>query len=205
MKRTLTCIICGYSGYFYSCYGRDDARCPNCLSLERHRHQWFVAQNEKVLARARPGPILHFAAEMWLAPLLKQIGPYISVDLNKRRKPRPDIVADARRLPFSDNQFTLVWASHLLEQIVDCNVAICEIFRILKPGKIAVLDVPIFGPTTQLLQFPDQYGNIWQPGRDWFQRYEAAGFQVTLHPSHAIPQWYGAPAQGIVAVCTKPL
>jgi hypothetical protein len=197
------CILCGYSGTFLDDRGRPHARCPACFSLDRHRYQWYVVQRKGLLEQAKPGPFLHFAAERWLAPLLRGIGSYVSTDINRSRKPPPDVIADACKLPFSDNRFTLAWASHLLEHIVECGIALAEIYRVLTPGGTAVLDVPVFGRRTVRLQSPDDYGHVWRPGYDWFKRYKAAGFQVKLYASHNAPAYYAFPKEAIVALCTK--
>ena len=49
---------------------------------------------------------------------------------------RIDHVADARSLPFSDNTFELIYASHIIEHIpwYDTATALAEWFRVLTPG-----------------------------------------------------------------------
>ncbi len=52
------------------------------------------------------------------------------------------IKADATNLPFSDKTFDRVIASEILEHIPNDQKAISEIYRVLKPGSIAMITVP---------------------------------------------------------------
>lgn len=55
-------------------------------------------------------------------------------------------VADARNLPFDNEQFTIVFALDVLEHVEDVDKAIDEIQRILKAGGLVILS----GPTESL-------------------------------------------------------
>ena len=52
-------------------------------------------------------------------------------------------VSCASDLPFEDNYFDLVLCNHVLEHVYDDQMAMNEIFRVLKKGGIAILQVPI--------------------------------------------------------------
>ncbi|GLQ24231.1 hypothetical protein GCM10007853_21050 [Algimonas ampicilliniresistens] len=43
-------------------------------------------------------------------------------------------VADARSLPYGDNQFDLVMAAHMLEHLAEPQATLAEMTRVLKPG-----------------------------------------------------------------------
>lgn len=55
---------------------------------------------------------------------------------------------DLTALTLADASCSLVWCSHVLEHIPDDRRAIAEIARVLAPGGVAVIQVPIGGPTT---------------------------------------------------------
>jgi SAM-dependent methyltransferase len=55
-------------------------------------------------------------------------------------------VGDLRRLPFSDRSFDRVFAAEVFEHIVDDELAMAEVARVLKPGGIVALTVPRAGP-----------------------------------------------------------
>jgi ubiquinone/menaquinone biosynthesis C-methylase UbiE len=62
---------------------------------------------------------------------------YVNVDLHGG-----DVRANALRLPFRDQAFDTVHASHILEHIPDLEAAMQEIHRVLRPGGTLVAHVP---------------------------------------------------------------
>lgn len=52
------------------------------------------------------------------------------------------VCADATKLPFKDNSFDRIIATEVLEHISDDQKAIAEMYRVLKPGGIAIVTVP---------------------------------------------------------------
>jgi SAM-dependent methyltransferase len=61
----------------------------------------------------------------------------LSVDIDPERK--PDVVADAHKLPFADGEFEMVLCTEVLEHVKNPKVVMDEIFRVLKPGGLIVL------------------------------------------------------------------
>lgn len=51
-------------------------------------------------------------------------------------------VSDVRALPFGDDAFDLVYSMGTIEHFPDSDVAVREIFRVLKPGGTAIIGVP---------------------------------------------------------------
>ena len=47
------------------------------------------------------------------------------------------------KIPFSDDYFDAIICNHVLEHVVDDSKAMTELFRVLKPGGWAILQVPI--------------------------------------------------------------
>ena len=59
----------------------------------------------------------------------------ISMDIDPEND--PDIIGDAHKLPFSDNEFEMILCTEVLEHLTEPHVAIKEMERVLKPeGKI---------------------------------------------------------------------
>jgi SAM-dependent methyltransferase len=57
--------------------------------------------------------------------------------------PRPEfVVSDLRRLPFESDAFDLVYSMGTIEHFPDSDVAVREMFRVLKPGGTAIIGVP---------------------------------------------------------------
>lgn len=135
------CPICGYHGVFISVGSppRRDARCPSCGSRERHRlvHLWVTEGGGDRLAGKR---ILHFAPEKVVQRQMRGNKLYETADLYESGVThRVDIAHTA----LADASYDVVIAHHVLEHIPDDRAAMREMFRLLKPGGIAVLSTPI--------------------------------------------------------------
>jgi len=65
---------------------------------------------------------------------------YISLDINPAVK--PDIVGDIHRLPIVNNSFAAVICHSVLEHARQPFLAAGEIYRVLKPGGIALIYLP---------------------------------------------------------------
>ncbi len=63
--------------------------------------------------------------------------------LNRLEIKNVDLIScSAENLPFEDNSFDMVYSSHVLEHIPDQQMALKEIYRVLKPGGIHFCVVP---------------------------------------------------------------
>jgi SAM-dependent methyltransferase len=51
-------------------------------------------------------------------------------------------VADVRSLPFKENAFDLIYSMGTIEHFTDYEVAVRELFRVLKPSGVAIVGVP---------------------------------------------------------------
>ena len=119
--------------------GRWDARCLNCGSRERHRllHLWIVENGGDKLAGKR---ILHFAPEKAFMRRMKGNPLYETADLMQAGVTHRLDITDTK-LP--DATYDVVMANHVLEHIPDDLEAMRELFRVLKPGGVALLTTPI--------------------------------------------------------------
>jgi SAM-dependent methyltransferase len=135
-----TCSVCGYRGRFQAA-GRPrriDARCPKCGSAERYRLlALWLDRHGGALRHAR---VLHFAPEKGLTQLLKsRVGSYQSADLTPGRA---DLVRNIEAIAESDSSYDCVVCSHVLEH-VDDRKALREVHRVLKPGGMALIMLPV--------------------------------------------------------------
>jgi len=182
------CPICGYRGVFLEHAGRRRQVCPGCSSKARHRALAVALADY----RRRHGwqPVeraLHFAPEDCLrttfAALARRV---VTADLEPRGV---ELALDVRRLPFRDGAFGLVVASHVLEHVLEDRLALAEIHRVLAPGGLAILVVPVTVPAT--LEFgaadPRRNDHVRECGPDYFERYAEAGFAVELLRSDRLP------------------
>ena len=99
---------------------------------------------------------------------------------------------DLQHLPFADETYDFVFASHVLEHIPDDQKAISEIRRILKPNGIAILPVPIDSENT--IEYPEpnphEFYHVRAPGMDYFDRYERHFSKVERFSSGSLPKKY---------------
>lgn len=165
------------------------AICPGCLSTYRQR--LMVAAIQHYLQPTNLH-ILHFAPEAPVYKALARHNTVTAVDIEPQLyKPvAPQCqYANATQLPFASHSFDMVVANHILEHIKNDHLALSEMYRVLKPGGIAVLQVPLTGPGLPHVEQPELptpaqaialYG---QPDhvriyslQSWQQRVALAGF-----------------------------
>ena len=166
------CPLCDYRGQLLTFRGRPHAQCPRCFSLERHRLQFSVLQNLLDKQTMQSMSALHFAPEPSMRAFFEaHFGCYKTADL---MMDDVDYQVDIQLLPFPDEQFDFVFASHVLEHIPDDGKALSEIHRILKPNGIAILPVPIICEHTIEYDEPDpsQDYHVRAPGLDYYERYK---------------------------------
>ena len=193
-KPKFTCSICGYNGPFLDINPRTGyrkyCRCPICNSYERHRLQKLVLDKFFKNIDTSSMKTLHFAPEKFFRNYFKEISSqYITVDL---LMDNIDINCDMRNLPFKDNEFDFVYASHVLEHIDDDIKALTEVKRILKSNGIAILPIPVVNDFTVKYEKPNPHesGHVRAPGKDYFERYKKIFSCVNLYRSSDFPEIY---------------
>lgn len=206
------CPCCGWKGVFLDVVPatgrRAHAECPRCGALERHRLQSFVLDEVMAGLDASGLAMLHFAPEAFFvrrfAPMFKR---YETADLER---PGVDHHVDLQSLPFADASYDVVYASHVLEHVQDDAAAISEIRRILRPGGVAVLPVPIMGAVTVEYDAPNplESMHVRAPGLDYHDKYRAAFARVDVYDSDGVPARFqphaiigGERKPGYVPVC----
>ncbi len=181
------CPFCSYKGQFKNLVKktgfRKNARCPQCKSLERHRLQKLVLDTVFADSNLCKQKILHCAPEPFLTQYLKPLfTQYVTADLCREDV---DIQCDLTQLPFADQEFDCLYASHVLEHIKDDQKALAEIKRVLKPNGIAILPVPIVEEIT--IEYPEpnpsETYHVRAPGKDYYQRYQQVFSKVKIYSS----------------------
>lgn len=194
-KEKFECPICGYKGPFanlsFPASYREHALCPKCGALERHRLQHLAVEEVLKDREPRTMAMLHFAPEKFFIPIFsRRFGKYETADrLMKMVNHRVDISS----LPFKDETYDFIFASHVLEYIDDDTRALKEIRRVLKPQGIAVLSVPVVGPNTIEYGGADHYEerfHVRSPGMDYFERYKRHFARVETYASDSFPEKY---------------
>lgn len=161
---------------------------PSTFSLERHRLLWLYLQNETNFFNDSL-KVLHFAPEQAFYKKFKNQPnlDYTTTDLNS---PLADVKADICNLPFENNMFDVILCNHVLEHIPNDTLAMQELYRILKPGGFAILQIPqdlnrehTFEDNTiidkkERTKIFGQYDHVRIYGRDYFNKLRSIGFTV---------------------------
>ncbi|WP_416384502.1 class I SAM-dependent methyltransferase [Salinimicrobium sp. HB62] len=167
---------------------RENVLSPSTLSLERHRLLWLYLKHHTDFFTA-PHKVLHFAPEQAFYKRFRKLKNlnYTTTDLES---PLADVKADICNLPFEDSSFDFILCNHVLEHIPDDTKAMKELFRILRPGGTAILQIPqdlqrektfqddsITDPKERAKIF-GQYDHVRVYGRDYFEKLRSIGFSV---------------------------
>jgi len=193
-KEKFECPVCGYRGPFEDFKPptghRKHAKCPKCKALERHRIQYLVINN--ILNSLNPSALkmLHFAPEPFFREFFSErFGQYETADLNMVGV---DHKVDLQELPFEDQSYDFVFASHVLEHIENDEKAISEIRRILKPNGLAILPIPLVCEKTIEYSEPNPHEthHVRAPGFDYFDRYDRYFSKVDKIRSDSLPTKY---------------
>lgn len=192
--RSRECPLCGTRRRRFLPYGyvtsREDALCPHCLALERHRMIWLWIERNTDLMASRPR-LLHIAPEVSLMRHFKRVyrgtEGYITADLES---PLADMHFDVQHIPLEPRSVDVVIANHLFEHVKDDRLAMRELYRIMRPGGWGIMVVPedrgrattfeddtITDPAERTRIF-GQYDHLRVYGRDYDDRLREAGFEV---------------------------
>jgi SAM-dependent methyltransferase len=188
-----TCPICLQTTFFVPAGDPPRARagCPYCGSLERHRLLYLYLRQRTALFRDQLS-VLHFSPERGLREVLEN-RKNLKYASSWYEPDRPaDFHLDLTALALPDNSWDVLIVYHILEHIPDDRKAMREMFRVLKPGGWAVVQVPVLeqeetreDPTaTTPQQRLEKFGNEdhvrFYGWKDFADRLAAAGFQVTI-------------------------
>ena len=120
---------------------RQNALCPVCNSSDRERLVYLYCLSKTEIFRA-PSRLLHIAPEQCMANVLMAHAniDYVSADLES---PNAMVRMDLTALALPERSFDAIICNHVLEHVADDAAAMRELYRVLKPGGWAILQVPI--------------------------------------------------------------
>lgn len=143
---------------------------------------------------------------------------YITGDLES---PLAKVKMDVHQIPFANDTFDAAMCNHVMEHVEDDLLAMQEIFRVLKPGGWAIMQVPFFSPVPDVT-FEDKtitdpkerekwYGqndHVRLYGKDYPNRLRKAGFAVKeddyVHQlDEKTIKKYALPKNEIIYFCQK--
>ena len=193
------CPICLNFVSEYGSFGsqaRQNAKCPHCNSLERHRALWLYLVNHTRIISGQSEPLsiklLHFAPEKVLYGKFAALSgiDYYPVDIDPDRYKDIRDVIDIQDIEYEDCMFDIIICSHVFEHVPDDHTAMRELRRVLKKDGTAFILSPVSytleltleesGYNTPELrkQYYGQHDHLRRYGRDFPARLSKAGFCV---------------------------
>ncbi|WP_146948583.1 class I SAM-dependent methyltransferase [Cyclobacterium qasimii] len=216
----VSCNIClkGFRKFLpYGRIARENALCPNCLGLERHRLMWLFLQTETDFFKA-PQKVLHVAPELCFLDRFKKLKnlQYITGDIES---PLAEVKMDIHQIPFPDNSFDVVFCNHVLEHVADDLKACAEINRVLKPNGWGIIQSPVYEQEITLednsITDPKerekvfgQSDHVRKYGKDYAKRLSHSGLRVlennfVQHLPEALIKKHALPEKEIIFYCQK--
>ena len=153
---------------------------------------WYIINKTNILHSQKTIKLLHIAPEKNLQKVLKAFSKikYINGDLNPLVADRKIDITD---INFGNDYFDFIICNHVLEHIQDDRKTMSEIFRVLRPGGKAILQVPISKYNKETFEdfsiiLPEerekyfgQKDHVRIYGKDYKKRLESVGFKVELY------------------------
>lgn len=186
------CPVCKNTFRKFLPYGRmtsrQNALCPSCLTLERHRLMWLFLKNKTNFFKDKL-KVLHVAPELCFIDKFEELPnlEYITADIES---PLAKVKMDLHDIPFDENTFDVTFCNHVMEHVEDDIHCMGELYRVLKPGGWAIIQSPM--DYTLDVTYEDK--NITKPadrekafgqndhlrtfGKDYKTRLEKGGFHV---------------------------
>lgn len=218
------CPVCNSKYRKFLPYGRntssrENALCPSCLSLERHRLMALYMKRKTNFYTANL-KVLHVAPEYCFIDRFEQMKnlDYITADIES---PLAKVKMDIHQIPFPENTFDVAICNHVMEHVDDYILAMSELHRVLKPGGWALIQSPqdmkyevtyedptITDPNEREIHFL-QNDHLRLFGRNYGRELEKGGFKVTEDRfvmdelSKAEVLRYSLPGEEIVYFCQK--
>jgi len=216
----VSCNVCGNQLRKFLPYGRkarENALCPHCLALERHRLMWLYLEQKTGFFKDNL-KVLHVAPELCFIDRFNQLSnlEYITGDLES---PLAQVKMDIHHIPFEAETFDVVFCNHVMEHVEDDIAACAEINRVLRKGGWGIIQSPVYD-MEKSIEDPSitdpaerervfgQRDHVRKYGKDYADRLRKSGLQieedvfVTTLPGEVV-KLHGLPPEEIIFVCRK--
>lgn len=176
---------------------RENCTCPRCYAKDRDRLIHLYLEKKTTLF-TEAHKVLHIAPEAWLKELFHDL-PHVHYTNGVKDIDDPDYgyyydrrtrEIDITDLEMKDNFYDAIVCSHVLEHVLNDQKAMREIYRVLKPGGWAILQVPystliditiedstVVSPQERKKRF-GQFDHVRIYGNDYETRLKNTGFEV---------------------------
>jgi len=138
--KNVHCPVCENSFSKFILLPDGDLKCPRCGSLARQRRLCLLLMNE--IKPDKEDVVLHLSPSRSIQRRLKNNSGfnYVTSDYEKGRG--ADKNYDLTSIDEEDEMYTVIICYHILEHIQDDQKAMKELFRILKPNGILLVQTP---------------------------------------------------------------
>lgn len=217
------CPCCGWRMRAFTKGGgsfrtRPAGYCPRCNAKARHRRVWLYLQERTDLMTERHR-VLEVAPHVSLSRALSRRPNlrYVGVDLEAGR--RPTVAGDLTSLPLRPKAFDVAICVHVLEHVDDDRSAMRELYRVLRPGGWALVNVP-YDAENQTYEDPslttassrrNAFGeatHVRLYGTDLVDRLRSTGFEVLADHGGGIRdevvERHGLTTDEPIFLCTRP-
>ena len=190
----VVCPVCEKKFSKFLSYGsnvahRENVLCPYDLTLERHRLMWLYLKNHSNFFSQKNLKVLHIAPEQCYHKKFKAQNNlvYLTGDLVS---PIADMHFDLHDIPLESDRFDIVFCNHVMEHVDDAIQCMRELYRVMKPGGWAIMQVPqVFSRNStyedaSITSPEDREKHFWQKdhvrlfGKDYPDWLKKAGFSV---------------------------
>lgn len=180
---------------------RQTGLCPVCGSYDRERLVYLYLLNKTDIFK-KPHKLLYIAPETKLRDILENQASVncLTADLYSNNAMVQMNITD---IQFPDNSFDAIICNHVLEHIIDDYKAMSELYRTLKSGGWAILQVPL---SLSLITTYEDFSITTTSGRekafgqmdhvriyakDYKDRLEKVGFNVNVFKWNTEAEKYG--------------
>jgi SAM-dependent methyltransferase len=187
--RGVRCPVCERE--FKSYVGSATGNCPGCDTRERCRLMWLFLRDQRPDLLGGSNAILQIAPDPGLERVFRSLRGirYLSGDLYE---PEAMVRLDLTRLDLPDMCFDVVICIHVLAHISNDRKALREIWRVLRPGGVALIMTPVDTNSAVTYEDPSiidhdardkafgEWDFVRKYGRDFDERLTEAGFEVAV-------------------------
>lgn len=172
------CPCCSWKGseflpYFAGGYTTLGTQCPKCKSHARHRGH-IEYYNKHLRLFDCSGTVLYFAPEAGILPHFKKAHGLIVKTSSFPDTGQSDYSIDIMNIDIPNDSFDFIICHRVIEHVCDDRRAMRELFRILKPGGIAIISVPIAYELSKTVEYgvanPLCDYHYYNYGTDFFER-----------------------------------
>lgn len=182
MNSSARCNICGWHGTrFTTPFHSEGGNCPHCNSIGRDRFLfWCWTKRTPYQREARVLETSPRLGQEYRDVMGSRVA-YTCSDYDESAH-RGMIKLDLQDAAVPDSSFDVILTPHVLEHVPNTDKALSEIHRILAPGGVMFLQIPMPRGETAPPSEPEFHGDntpvFWHFGWDLRDKLTAAGFDV---------------------------